>query len=414
MKHWSLTEWFRPRSQSRRALDVARGRPSRRRRRWRYYRFSTCAAGLSRGARHARHLAGRCRRPLSQPARRHAAAGAGRASACCCSAPWRWPTWWAAASVTAVIGIVCGISHAVAARRHLDRRPHGGDLFVGLSVGQGRGAGLDSAEGYAGGGLWTVLVALAFGGSALSPPRAGGVAGAWEAVAALVNTVARRTGPRTSWRSGDAAHRPAPCRGARGGRTGARGAGRCARAPSAPAPPSPARRPARRRLAHCRRGATPGRGAHGEPRRRSGAERPAVRSRAPARRRGRALLDRPARYLRRGAGQARRGFRPTCWPGRRRCAISTTPMRRCARCSASAGGCSTCCACRSPIAGRRAPSSPRCAPMPARAPPSSATPCGSPPSLRSTPRRSSASTCRMASGCRSPRWSSCSRITRQP
>ena len=103
-------------------------------------------------------------------------------------------SWWAAAVVMAVIGIVCGMSRAVG--------PGGASIgihmavafLVGLQVGEVGGVGPAWAEGYTCGGLWTVLVALAFW--QLRPYRRleQEVAGAWEAVAALVNAVARQDG----------------------------------------------------------------------------------------------------------------------------------------------------------------------------------------------------------------------------
>lgn len=101
-------------------------------------------------------------------------------------------SWWAAALVMAAIGIVGGGIRALG--------PSGASLgnnvaiaaLVGLQVGTVGGPGPAWAEGYAGGGLWTVLVALAFW--QLRPYRRleQEVATAWEAVAALVAEVAHQ------------------------------------------------------------------------------------------------------------------------------------------------------------------------------------------------------------------------------
>ncbi|HXZ01159.1 MAG TPA: FUSC family protein [Stellaceae bacterium] len=101
-------------------------------------------------------------------------------------------SWWTAALVMAAIGIISGMIRALG--------PGGASLginaatafLVGLQIGEiGGGQGVVWAEGYAGGGLWTVLVALAFW--QLRPYRRleQEVASAWEAVAALVAAIAR-------------------------------------------------------------------------------------------------------------------------------------------------------------------------------------------------------------------------------
>ncbi len=105
---------------------------------------------------------------------------------------------WAAALVMAAIGIGCGMIRALG--------PGGASLgnnmavafLVGLQVGEVGGPELLWAEGYVGGGLWTVLVALAFW--QLRPYRRleQEVAGAWEAVAALVAAIARADGSESA------------------------------------------------------------------------------------------------------------------------------------------------------------------------------------------------------------------------
>jgi uncharacterized membrane protein YccC len=97
--------------------------------------------------------------------------------------------WWAAALVMAAIGIVGGAIRALG--------PSGASLgsniaiacLVGLQVGAVGDRGPVWAEGYAGGGLWTVLVALAFW--QLRPYRRleQEVATAWQAVAELVEAI---------------------------------------------------------------------------------------------------------------------------------------------------------------------------------------------------------------------------------
>lgn len=104
-------------------------------------------------------------------------------------------SWWAAALVMAAIGIAGGMIRALG--------PGGASLgintafafLVGLQVGEIGDQELVWAEGYALGGLWTVLVALVYW--QLRPYRRleQEVAGAWEAVAALVAAIARADAP---------------------------------------------------------------------------------------------------------------------------------------------------------------------------------------------------------------------------
>lgn len=105
--------------------------------------------------------------------------------------------WWLAALAMAAIGIVSGLARALG--------PGGASLgintavafLVGLPIGAGGGATPDWVAGYAAGGLWTVLVALAFW--QLRPYRRleQEVASAWEAVASLVAAVAARDAAAT-------------------------------------------------------------------------------------------------------------------------------------------------------------------------------------------------------------------------
>lgn len=98
--------------------------------------------------------------------------------------------WWLAALVMAVLGILSGLIRALG--------PGGASLginaavafLVGLQLGEAGGASPAWLVGYAAGGFWTILIALAFW--QLRPYRRleQEVAGAWEAVAALVAAIA--------------------------------------------------------------------------------------------------------------------------------------------------------------------------------------------------------------------------------
>jgi uncharacterized membrane protein YccC len=100
--------------------------------------------------------------------------------------------WWLAALAMAAIGIVSGLARALG--------PGGASLgintavafLVGLPIGSGGGATPDWVVGYAAGGLWTILVALAFWQFRPYRRLEQEVASAWEAVAALVAAVAAK------------------------------------------------------------------------------------------------------------------------------------------------------------------------------------------------------------------------------
>ncbi len=98
-------------------------------------------------------------------------------------------SWWAAALVMAALGIAGGMIRALGAGGASLGINMGVVFLVGLQIGEVGGIGGLAprwAEGYAGGGLWTVAVALAFWQARPYRRLEQEVASAWEAVAALV------------------------------------------------------------------------------------------------------------------------------------------------------------------------------------------------------------------------------------
>jgi hypothetical protein len=148
--------------------------------------------------------------------------------------------WWLAAPIMAAIGILSGFIRALG--------PGGASLgintaiafLVGLQIGETGSQATAWAIGYGAGGLWTIVVALGYW--QLRPYRRleQEVAGAWEAVAALVAAVARGEGESVVMPAPRAAHRRKPRRPyARRWSGRARRWARCAPAPPVRSPPSP-------------------------------------------------------------------------------------------------------------------------------------------------------------------------------